>query len=234
MRFLTTFVALACATFGFSQLANQNAYGAPVDWRTVAEGSNSRILTAGQVVITSPIIWQSYFSQMVGDRNVGDTPAPLLCNFGTQDLIVVHMGQKPTTGYRTFVTSIERPRIGVKQVNIISMSPPPNAVLAQQMVSPYVVIVANKASGQYDFKWTPAIYNQLSVFGGGGNTCGCTCPCCASGHCHGGHLGGNGGGIVINGNTGQIITGGTQGNRYPDICPPLPSVPPAPRRNGGN
>ena len=51
MRFLTTFVALACATFGFSQLANQNAYGAPVDWRTVAEGSNSRILTAGQVVL---------------------------------------------------------------------------------------------------------------------------------------------------------------------------------------
>lgn len=199
--FLSLMVGLAsvAAVAQFSQSPINNAFGPPVQWTTVAEGQNSALVKSEQEICVNQTQWQNLYSRMAGDTKVGNTPAPNLVDWTKHDLIVVHSGRKATVGYRVYVSTISRPRTGIKQVEIIEARPPRGAFLAQQMTSPYVVIRVDKAIGNYSFKRIGAINNFVPA----ANTCQCGCPhCCGGAKAGGTHNHGNvtrrGGGFTMN------------------------------------
>lgn len=200
-------LGLCAATFGqllggFTQ--GTNPYGPPVQWRTVAEGVNSRILTFDQRILSSESDWAKFYAQMVGLESVQQNMVPRFADFSKQDIIVVHMGQQRTSGYRTYVSTISRPRADTKLVEVMLTSPPSGLILAQQLTSPYVVIVVDRTTGNFEFGYKRAISSVVNT----GGTCTCNCGCCGGGNTLAGQI------------AGQAIGGG---NRAPEICPPFPN-----------
>lgn len=180
-----------------------NGYKA-IQYKNVAQGVNSRITTARTDVINNSQAWRSFYSQMAGDTREGFTPAPVLCDFNQYDLLVIHLGQKRTTGHSAYVSMIRREKPSEVTVDVIIQQPTPNSAVAQQLTSPYVVVVVEKQNVPYSFRSTFGYTTTTYV--GGAAPCGCTCGCPT---CGGGHGGGN----VYRGN-GNSPFGG-------DICPPM-------------
>ncbi len=188
---------------GFTQGTNPN--GPPVQWRTVAEGVNSRILKFDQRILTTESDWAKFYAQMVGLETVNPNLVPRLADFSKQHLIVIHMGQQSTAGFRTYVSTISRPRADIKLIEVMLTSPPNGLILAQQLTSPYVVIAVDQTTGNYDFSYKRGITSVVNT----GGTCTCQCGCCGGGNSLAGQI------------AAQSIGGAT--NRAPEICPPFPA-----------
>lgn len=182
------FAALMAYAQDLTQIGGKDPqqHGPAVQWRTVAEGVNSRIPNGDQRIITNLDEWNKLYSRMAGQAGLR---APELCDFTKQDLLVFHTGNKPTAGYRIYVQTIGRPRVGVKEVDIRIVSPRRDIILPQQVISPYVIIAVDRAPGNYVFKATN-VYGSIQAppqqGHGHGGACGCTCGNCChnTGHNH--------------------------------------------------
>lgn len=199
-------LCLICGVAGAQFAGNQlpSPYKA-IEYKNVAQGTNSRITTARTDVINNAKAWQSFYSQMAGDTREGFTPAPVLCDFNRFDLLVIHTGQKRTTGHSAYVSMIRREKASEVMVDVVVQQPTANSFVTQTLTSPYVVVAVERQSVPYTFRSTFG-YKTITN-GGGAAPCGCTCGCptCANGS----HRGGN----VYGGQANSPFGG--------EICPPM-------------
>ncbi|QYK52754.1 MAG: protease complex subunit PrcB family protein [Fimbriimonadaceae bacterium] len=185
-----------------------------IRYQAVAQGNNSRIQTAQFDVITGSKDWQTLYSKMAGDRTIGFTPAPVMCDFNSYDLLVIHTGRKNTSGHSVYVSMIRQEKPTEVAVDYVVNQPTMNSMVSQVITSPYVVVVVEKQTAPYRFRGTTAYTTTYIGNGINNNQCSCNCGCA--------HCGGGGGGVVRVGVGGNPIGGGGNGG---EICPPM--------RNGG-
>lgn len=179
-----------------------------IQYKNIAQGNNSRIITSRTDVINNSVAWSQFYSQMAGDQKQGFTPAPSLCDFNRFDLLIVHLGQQRTSGFSVYANMIRNERGGEVFVDLVINQPTRNSQVTPGLYSPYVVIVVEKQSVPYTFRSTFAY--TTSTYLGGPAPCGCTCGCptCAGGHSSNNGFGGG------QRNTGNNPFGG-------EICPPI-------------
>lgn len=180
--FLAT--ALFLAVLSGAQFQNsRDLSAAAVQWGTVAEGVNSRLDRGEHVILTNQSEWDAYYAKMAGHpRQQG--PAPTLCDWNTEQLIVINAGQKPTPGHQVYVTTIHRPQAHQVMVEYTITQPPRNVILPQVTTNPYVVIKMKRTTGNIGFNGqTVTKMPDVIVGGGGGHSCQpgcqCQCSCCA-------------------------------------------------------
>ncbi len=177
-----------------------------IEYKNIAQGTNSRISTARTDVVQNSQAWQQFYSQMAGDNKQGFTPAPVLCDFNRYDLLIVHLGQQRTSGFSVYANMIRREKGSEVTVDLVINQPGPNSQVTQMINNPYVVVVVDKQNVPYTFRSTFSYTNTSNV---GGAQCGCTCGCP---HCAGGR-----GNNYYGGNQRQ-----NNGNPFGgDICPPV-------------
>ncbi len=176
-----------------------------IRYQNVAMGVNSRITTHETVVLTNAKDWTAYYGRMIGAAPNMRVAAPALCNFERQDLIVVHTGQRFTTGYSVYVSMVRAERPPTATIDYVENFPPQGAVVGQALSSPYVVVAVDRQVHGYTFRGSRAI-QRFVPNPGFGAPCQCGCP-----HCCGG---------------GASLT--TQTGFAPEICPPV-----QPQRTGG-
>jgi hypothetical protein len=179
-----------------------------IEYKNIAQGTNSRITTARTDVVQNSQAWQKFYSQMAGDNKQGFTPAPVLCDFNRYDLLVVHLGQQRTSGFSVYANMIRREKGNEVTVDLTINQPTRASQVTQVINSPYVVVVVEKQNVPYVFRSTFSYTNTTYV--GGAAQCGCTCGCP---HCAGGQGNGNFGGNQRP-NNGNNPFGG-------EICPPI-------------
>ncbi len=201
-----------------AQFATVNGQASPykaIRYQAVAQGVNSRIVNSQFDVVTNAKDWQTLYSKMAGDRTIGLTPAPNVCDFNSYDVLVLHTGRQRTSGYSIYVSMIRQEKPMEVSVDYVVNQPTMNSMVNQIITSPYVVVVVEKQTVPYRFRGT--VSYTTTYIGNGINNNQCTCNC-ACAHCAGGR-GGNGGGVVRIGVGGNPIGGGN-GNGG-EICPPV-------------
>jgi hypothetical protein len=192
-----------------AQFVQPGMGGPPVVWRTVAQGDRSAIQFRQVNIISSDRDWEVLFRRMAGNRPFREIPR--VADFRSQDLIVIHMGQRQTQGYSVYVETIDRIG-GRSHVRIVNTQPPGGVILAQSITSPYVAIAVDRTGMGYHF--TERTINFIRGAVGGGQ---CNCPC---------QCGARGGdpymGPVNRGGSGVRIEGGSTviGNGTPDFFAP--------------
>lgn len=185
-----------------------------IQYKNIAQGTNSRISTARTDVVQNSQAWQQFYSQMAGDNKQGFTPAPVLCDFNRFDLLIVHLGQQRTTGFSVYANMIRKEKGHEVMVDLTINQPTRNSQVTQMINNPYVVVVVEKQNVPYVFRSTFSYTTTTYV--GGAAQCGCSCGCP---YCYGGQGNNNFGG-------GQRPNGGNPFGG--DICPPIQRG-----RNGG-
>ena len=236
MKFFLTTVLAAASLCAVAQVRDNqvggidpNAFGPPVQWRTVAEGLNSRIQTGDQRIITNQNDWNKLYASMSGQATA---IAPPLADFTRQDLLVFHTGTKTNEGHRIYVQTISRPRVGIKQVEVRIVTPPQGVALPQKLVNPYVIIAVDRAPGNYQIK-------AVNILGSLPNTIAHGVPNCPyarysqRGYHQQGHFGHYQGNVFYGGYGGYfyyssttVYSGGIVNTNSPgfygrEICPPF-------------
>lgn len=186
MRPVLTATLATAMTLGAVAPAIAQIAGSPfpaVRFQRVAQGVNSRLVQAETAVIRNANEWQRYFSRMAGDQTPGQTPAPMLTNFQTHDLLVVHTGRKMTAGFGVYISQVtnnERP--GFTIVRFVDTRPAANVFLPQQITSPYVVTAVERQNNEYIFIGSFSITSFVPH--PGVKSCGCPCSCATFAHHH--------------------------------------------------
>jgi hypothetical protein len=178
-------LAILCTAAG-AQIAG---FGQPspfkaIEFRTIAQGNQSRIREARTDIIKNGQQWQMIYSLMVGDKQTGMTPAPILCDFKTHDLLVIHNGLKYTAGYSNYISTIRKDKATEVYVEVVNVQPGLGQAVAQVLNSPYSVTIVQKQAEPYRFNaLTSYVTTSITYTGGGGGNCGncgCACACCRS------------------------------------------------------
>lgn len=212
MKTFLSILLAAVAVGGYTQLNNQlPSPNQSVRYSMVAQGPSSSIKTQETVVISDEATWTKYYGRMIDAKAGERVAAPRLCDFTRQDLLVIHVGQRPTAGYSVFVNMV-RPEAAIAvAVDFTELRPPTNAVLTQQLTSPYCVVAVDRQSLGYKFRGQWAISNFVPN-SNNHDSCKCGCPYCCGGASY-------------------RSTINTTGNFPVDICPPKPQR--GGGRNGG-
>ena len=118
----------------------------PVPFTTVAMGEQSGIHQPKNVVVRTDEEWARLWKAHA-DAAAGKRPA---IDFGRDMVIAVFLGQRPTAGYRVRIMDV-RQTPDELQVHVRERKPDGNAVLAQVLSYPYVMIRLPKNDRQVTF-----------------------------------------------------------------------------------
>jgi protease stability complex PrcB-like protein len=115
------------------------------DLRTLAHGPQSGITAPRQVVVTSEADWEKLWAEHAAGRG---RPA---VDFNREIVAAIFMGGRPTAGYDIDVTAVRRDGDGTI-VEYRERTPPPDAITAQVLTSPFVIVALPKPDGPVRFE----------------------------------------------------------------------------------
>lgn len=186
---------LACAGFVVAQTDQTN----PIKWRTYSQGAFSNSQKSFTLTIDNSGAWQNYWRDNFGDPS----EAPKDIDFNKEQLVAIHLGTRPTGGYKVSVASIQRAKPGEVRVSYVESLPLPGVTVTQAETTPWVIVRMDKPGAKITFSKStedgrfPGGINVIQlgpagVGGQGGSACGCSnCICGCNG---GGNVGGLTGG----------------------------------------
>lgn len=114
-------------------------------FRVVDKGPRSGIQTARQVVIRTAAEWADLWRVHAANRE-----RPTI-DFDREMVVGVFLGTRPTAGYGVEITGIEE-QDGVRVVRYRETIPPRDAITAQVLTSPFVLVTIPKAAGDVRFE----------------------------------------------------------------------------------
>jgi protease stability complex PrcB-like protein len=116
-----------------------------VMFETVAQGTDSNINESRQVVIRSAAEWQALWKAHDDD---GATP---VVDFARSVVLGVFLGSRPTAGFGAEVTAVKKE--GERWVvEYLERRPPPGALTAQVLTSPYHLVSVPRDIGIVEFR----------------------------------------------------------------------------------
>ncbi len=128
-------------------LAPQPLAGESSGMRTLAKGAYCNISKPRQEVIKDLSTFKSIWKQLSTQ-----TPDPIPeIDFSREMVVLVAMGQKPTGGYFVEITKIQ-PAGKRLRIEVFRKSPPPDAILAQVVTSPFHLVAVPKSSLSPEFQ----------------------------------------------------------------------------------
>jgi hypothetical protein len=110
----------------------------------VAQGSRSNIEEARQVTVRTAAEWQALWTEHDG----GAAPA---VDFAHSMVVGVFLGTRPTAGYRVEIAAV-RSEGGRTVVEYVEHRPPPDALVAQVLTSPFHLVRIPRATGVVEFR----------------------------------------------------------------------------------
>jgi len=116
-------------------------------YRNYTFGAVSKITAAQTRVITSTSEFAAYWKELTGS-----TDRPRDINFDNEQLVAIHLGSKPSSGYSVAVTSVTKPVSNQIVITYIERRPGPQDKVNGEPCSPYVVIRMPRTSGKIVFK----------------------------------------------------------------------------------
>jgi PrcB C-terminal len=112
---------------------------------TVARGTDSGVDESRQVVIRSAAEWQVLWKAHNADR-----AAPVV-DFARSVVVGVFLGSRPTAGFGMEITAVKRE--GERSVvEYLERRPPPGAITAQVLTSPYHLVSLPRDIGTVEFR----------------------------------------------------------------------------------
>jgi hypothetical protein len=140
--------ASGLAQFQSSQLpSSQTQYGPIVQWTQVHQGVYCALTQQEMKVIGSERDWQSYFNRAFPADLGTKRDIPKVADWSKEIIIAIHAGKQPTAGYSLNVSTIARRQSGVYDVDVVFERPNPQAMMAQVMTSPWVIIKVQRTVG---------------------------------------------------------------------------------------
>jgi len=113
--------------------------------RPVARGAISRIVEPQQVTVADQSAWATLWARHAPGR---ERPA---VDFSREIVIAIFMGQRTTAGYAVDVVGV-REEGGATVVDYKESAPPRDAITAQVMTSPFVMVAIRKPAGAIRFE----------------------------------------------------------------------------------
>jgi hypothetical protein len=115
---------------------------------TVARGTNSSIDESRQVVIRSAAEWQALWKAHDPNRAI---PA---ADFTRAQVVGVFLGSRPTAGFSVEITAVKED--GERAVvEYVERRPPPGALTAQVLTSPFHLVSLPRDVGTIEFRRLP-------------------------------------------------------------------------------
>jgi PrcB C-terminal len=112
---------------------------------TVARGTNSSIDESRQVVIRGADEWQALWKAHDPDRAM---PA---VDFTRSQVVGFFLGSRPTAGFSVEITAVKKD--GERAVvEYVERRPPPGALTAQVLTSPYHLVSVSRDIGMVEFR----------------------------------------------------------------------------------
>jgi hypothetical protein len=105
--------------------------------RVLAKGAISGVTRPGERVLRTPEAWQKAWDEYAA--HVQPKPPLPAVDFGKEMVVAVFMGQRPTSGYAVEVTGVTRSGRSTV-VSVRRSSPPPGAITAQIVTSPFTFV----------------------------------------------------------------------------------------------
>jgi hypothetical protein len=116
--------------------------------RTVEKGATSNVDAAKQAVARTAAEWAALWKTHDYDR-----PAPAI-DFSKEMIVAVFMGSRPTAGFSTEIVQVTE-RDGGLVVSYREAMPPPGAITAQILTSPFHIAAVPKHGGDVKFSKVP-------------------------------------------------------------------------------
>lgn len=153
------FMIIAFLTAGCTALIGGCAgTGSGVELRTIERGVFSGISCREPVfaVIADTDAYEALFARIgVWKQDSGAAPP---VDFEKQLVVAVLMGEKPTAGYTVAMNKTARVGHGILTIDVITAYPPPDALTAQVVTSPYALAVVERGG-----------YTRVAFVDAGGN-----------------------------------------------------------------
>jgi hypothetical protein len=103
------------------------------------KGDRSQIMAAREVVVRTAAEWDALWRAHLPARQ------PAAVDFSKEMVVGVFLGSKPTPGYGVTIASAAEEG-GVLRVRYRETSPPPDAISAQVITHPYLIVAIPKSS----------------------------------------------------------------------------------------
>jgi len=116
--------------------------------RTIDRGQHSNIDSSRQIVARTQAEWIALWKAHNFDRDVPPV------DFSKEMVAAVFLGSRPTGGFEVAITGAAV-RDGVLVVTYRETPPPPGAITAQVLTSPYHIVAVAKRAGEVKFEKHP-------------------------------------------------------------------------------
>lgn len=116
-----------------------------IPYRDVYASANSRATQKGLLVINSAFQWQATWQSLTGEPGPS---APDQVDWRLDQLVVVQLGPRDTTGYSVEVLGVERTSRGAV-VRAVEVTPVPGSSVRRRKTSPFAVIVVRRGNLSY-------------------------------------------------------------------------------------
>jgi hypothetical protein len=170
-RLALVIVGAMLAALGSAQIGFGPNGQPPIRWQTVAQGTDSHITRTQTRVIRTENDWSTHYKEIIGAKKADYVRAPRIANFMTEQVIVIHAGQKRSGGYTSYVESVIRRNAWDWDVNWVLTAPHQQASVTQGLTSPYVVIKMPKQVGVPHFN--SRVFRSRQIVLNHGHGCGC-------------------------------------------------------------
>ncbi len=119
-----------------------------IPWRTYKSGKSGGITAPRQLVITNGANWQVYWAEVTGEP---PRSAPTDVDFTREQLVAIHLGQRPNPAYEVYVESIRQTSPAQATVHYVEATPPPGQAVIQVLSSPWVIVRMPRVPGVLSF-----------------------------------------------------------------------------------
>jgi hypothetical protein len=120
-----------------------------IKWSTLQSGQHSRIERPTTRVLNNEAELQAYWRDAMGES---PTAAPRGIEFGKEMLLAIHLGDRPTGGYKVHVQSISRTRAAELTVEYVETEPAPGSANIQVRTSPWTLVRMERSAGNLNFR----------------------------------------------------------------------------------
>jgi hypothetical protein len=163
--------ALLMIGVGSAQWGQQGVY-----FQTYRSGQHGQINVPRTVFLISQGDLDRTWPQLTGEPA---SKAPKDVKWNSEQLLLITLGERPSSGYSVFVKSVER-NAGNLEITYVEKTPPPGAPSLTVMTSPWVLVKMPKMAGFPVFRKETSNYGGIVVIPGGKpGCCSCGCPCCS-------------------------------------------------------
>lgn len=152
-----------------------------INFRSYRRGNYSGLQKPVLDVLNTQGDLQKIWPRLSGEDS---SMAPTDVKWGEERLILVSLGERPTSGYTVFVKAIER-NAGNLVVTYIERKPPAGQALLTVITSPWELVRAPRVAGNISFeKVVDRGLGSIKIIDLGGGACGSSCGCkCTDGCC---------------------------------------------------